>query len=472
MRIVEHHALSATASDRSLFDLASWNHNAGVGARLTRGILTTMTRLSSDSEEHDALEALKAKNRELELAVHLERLLRNGGGNMMTALRASGRQQIAERLADLGRAQFRGPISLVLDLEIPPVPNPPGLTAAAKGYIDLLDLDGLVIVDDRTIDHLIVLTHPGTDPEPTVSYLCTPISVLTADFDRAMRIANEAWPEPDGAPAQIVDGKAVEPGPAAWGRFHFTDTQRELLEYDEYILDTIAALDAEMEEQLAEDPDALVDYDAVGLHSSDRELTDPDVRDSVRIGLEACAGQARAHWLADQRIGAEDRPGPPPAWIAEVGDRDLADVELVDDNTPGTFILPAPENKAGTSSAWLAAIDGIFAGRIGQPDWCAAQFPVPIALDIALRGDAATFKDVDNRARDIIKAFTATFGPAFSGGGTVISGSRVYRLAEAPANDIRVRLLPESRLRDLAIRLTDARTFVTEHRRDRTRYLD
>jgi hypothetical protein len=92
----------------------------------------------------------------------------------------------------------------------------------------------------------------------------------------------------------------------------------------------------------------------------------------------------------------------------------------------------------------------------------------PLALDIALRGNAAAFKDIDNRARDIIVAFTKAFSPIEP----VLAGYRVYRLPRGPSNDIRVRLLPEPRMRRLALALDDGRTFVTANRRERTRHLD
>lgn len=77
-----------------------------------------------------------------------------------------------------------------------------------------------------------------------------------------------------------------------WGRYHFNETDRELLAYDEDVLATIDELDVQMYEQLAEDPDALVDYDTSAFF--DRELTDPDVRDSARAALEARIAEARA----------------------------------------------------------------------------------------------------------------------------------------------------------------------------------
>jgi hypothetical protein len=424
-----------------------------------------MTRLSSRSEERDVLEALKASRRELGLSVQLERLLGSGGGRGMEAVRASGAEQIRERVTMLRRGRFRGPISLVIDLELPPVRNPIGLRRSVKGYIDLLWRQGDVLDDDAAIDHLIVLPRTGVVSEPTVTMLCTPISVFTSDFDRAMRIANEVWPEPDQAPPRFRDGAELEPDPAEWGRYHLSEVDRELLLADEELLHILDDLDAEMREQLAEDPDADVDYDGF---SFDRELEDPDVRDNVRTALEPRAAEARARWLADQSIDAHDRPGPPPGWIAEVRRHDLADVLAVGDNTPGSFILPAPRDQAGTSKQWLSAVRSIFAQRIEEPQWRRARFPQPIALDIAIRGYAASFKDVDNRAAGIITQFEEAFASAE----VVIGGYRVYRLPHATSSDIRVRILPVCRLRELASRLGQARAYVEENRRERTRGLD
>ena len=424
-----------------------------------------MTRLSSQSEERDALEVMKARRRELELSVQLEQLLGSGGGPAMELVRAAGREQIVEQLSTLRRARFRGPISLVIDLEIPPVRNRVGLRRAVKGYIDLLWRQGDVLDDDSAIDHLIVFPRVGIVAEPTVTMLCTPISVFANDFDRAMRIANEVWPEPDQAPPRFLDGKKLAPDPAEWGRYHFSEIERELLLYDEELLGTLDELDAEMGEQLADDPDADVEYDGL---TCDREFEDPDVRDDVRAALEPRAAEGRARWLAEQSIDAHDRPGDMPGWIAEVHDRDLADVLAVDDDTLGCFILPAPGEEPGTSKQWLADVRSIFARRIEQPRWRRTRFPQPIALDIAIRGEAATFKDVDNRAAGIIIQFEEASASAEA----IIGGYRVYRLPSTARSDIRVRVLPLCRLRELARRLGEARAHVSETRRERTRELD
>jgi len=421
--------------------------------------------LSATSEERDALDALKAGHRELELPVRLDRLLRAGGGKAMQGVRASGREQIAAQLAELRRARFRDRISVIVDLEFPRAPNQPGLTRAVKGYIDLLDLHGDVVSDDAAIDHLIVLTRNCTDPEPTVTMRCAPLALFTSDFDRAIRIANEAWPQPEAAPPRYVDGKEVPNDPATWGMHRFGETDRELLLFDEAILATLDDLDMQAAEQLAEDPDAIVDYD---ISASDWELTDPDIRDSVRASLEPRVAKALVHWLADQSIDARDRPGDAPLWIDEVRGFNIADIESADDTTPGCFVLAPPSDRPGTSAAWLATVRSAFARRIEQPQWRRARFPGPVALDIALRGNAASFKDIDNRARDIIAAFNEAFAPIEP----VLAGYRVYRLPDRPSNDIRVRLLSEPRLRRLALALDEGRAFVTANRRERTRHLD
>lgn len=49
--------------------------------------------MSSGSEERDALDALKASRRDLEVSVHLEQLLGSGDGPTMEVVRASGREQ-------------------------------------------------------------------------------------------------------------------------------------------------------------------------------------------------------------------------------------------------------------------------------------------------------------------------------------------------------------------------------------------
>jgi hypothetical protein len=202
--------------------------------------------------------------------------------------------------------------------------------------------------------------------------LCTPIGVFSTDFDRAMRVADEVWPEPERAPQPVDDGtKSPQDRYPDWGRHHFAEVDKELLRSDEEMLATINDLDADMNEQLAEDPDAIVDYDALG--SWDQELADPEVRDGVRAALEPRIAEQRARWLVDQSIGANDRPGPLPAWLTEVRERGLADVEIVDDATPGCFFLPAPQDKQGTSAAWLASARAVFAQRVDRPEWRRAR---------------------------------------------------------------------------------------------------
>lgn len=140
---------------------------------------------------------------------------------------------------------------------------------------------------------------------------------------------------------------------------------------------------------------------------------------------------------------------------------------MVDDTTPGCFILPAPLKTPGTKAAWCDDVRRLFERRVRNPRWRRAR-PGLVVLDIALRGQAASFKDVDNRASDVIRVFTGAFAPHEP----TLAGYRVYRLADAPTNDIRVRLLPEYRLRKLAARLGEARSFIAANRRERIRPLD
>ena len=132
------------------------------------------------------------------------------------------------------------------------------------------------------------------------------------------------------------------------------------------------------------------------------------------------------------------------------------------------LILPAPLKTPGTKAAWRDDARRVFERRVRNPRWRRARFPGPVVLDIALRGEPASLKDVDNRASDVIRVFTEAFVPLEP----TVAGYRVYRLADAPTDDIRVRLLPECRLRELASRLAEARSFIAANRRERTRRLD
>jgi hypothetical protein len=424
-----------------------------------------VTRLSAESEERDALAAIAAGRRELELPLRLDRVLRDGGRKAMNVVRAQGAEQIVDRLEELGRSRFRGKISLILDIEFPAAHNQPALTRAAKGYIDLLHCHNDVLVDDAEIDHLVVLGRTGAGSAAAVTIRCTPIGLFTHDYDRVFRIANELASEDDEPPPRFIDGKPVPFDPTTWGLHDFGTTDRELLMFDEGILRRVEDLDAQAAEQLAEDPDADVDYDA---SPTEWELTDPDVREDIRGAFEPKTAIARGHWLANQSLDALDRPGGPPEWLDEVRARDVADIRSADDSTPGCFHLPAPRDAPGTRAAWEAAVHATFAARLQQPPWRRARFPGPIALDIALRGDAASFKDVDNRARDIITQFNTADAHAKP----VLGGYRVYRLADADVNDIRVRILPEPRLRQLTMALLASREFIAANRRERRRPLD
>ena len=316
---------------------------------LRTAILESVTRLSPESEERDAQAAMKAAQLDLPLPLHLGKVLRNKGGEPMNVVRAQGRSQIREQLATLGRQPFAGEISLILELEILGGGDQPGLRRAVKGHIDLLDKEEqLVLDDDKNVAHLIVFVHRAIGEEPAATMICTPLTTFGEDFDRAFRIANEQEPDEPAVTATFIDGQSIPFDPTKWGLGPFDETDRELLRFNEEVVNVIRDLDAQDDEQLRADPDADPDYD---VPDSFGELTDRTVRDANRDHFERVAATERGRWLADQSIDAVDRPGAPPAWLDEVRARHAAEVTSVDNSTAGTFWLPTPREEPGTSKA-------------------------------------------------------------------------------------------------------------------------
>ena len=158
---------------------------------------------------------------------------------------------------------------------------------------------------------------------------------------------------------------------------------------------------------------------------------------------------ARGDWLTDQGLDARDRPGRAPAWLEETRALDAADVLELDDAGPGCILVPAPpwprRTRAGQPK-WAALLErGFLEARSGADSEGPPAFRGPIALDIALRGGAASHRDVDNVAGDVLRVFSSVFAASRP----QVFAYRVYRQAW-PEADVRIRIMPAVRLAVLA----------------------
>jgi hypothetical protein len=412
-----------------------------------------MVRLSPETEHADFLNVLAAERRELAVKITSDRPLRKPRtathSRQVAALRAQAREQIDSQLDAQGRRAFRGQVAVELHLDLPNgTRHDAGLPALVKPYVDLLE--GPVVFDDARIDHLLVLKRPAAADRATVYARCLPLSIFAAEYDRAFRRLAELETIPEPQP-KFLDGQPVK---RSWGLDRFDRHAREILDEEERLLALIGDLDCDEEEQLAEDPDAAVDLD---IPSGLAELADAEVRAGTREHLQRSTSYARGEELTDQGFDARDRPGSSPSWLQEARTKDAADLLKLGDRAPGCFVLPAPLKRktAAGEPDWAQLIAAVFLGRATQRPWRHARFGGPLALDIALRGKAGSQTDVDNAAHHVLREFER----AFVANSPNVDGYRVYR-RPAPVDDVRVRVLPATRLELLSRAMDDARALV------------
>jgi hypothetical protein len=427
-----------------------------------------MVVLSQRTEETDALNALAADRRELAVTIATAEPLRKGRNSQqkrrLSRLRADAQRRVAARLRAERRRPFRGRIAVEMRLALPTDRHDAGLSRVVKEYVDLLE--SAVVFDDARIDHLLVrLADPPPAGGATVSVRCLPVSIFAAEYDRAFKVLSERA-APAVSTAQFRDGARIKPT-QPWGFARFDMYERELLHYEEQMLADIAWVDQQEADQLADDPEGLwIDLD---LGSLPAEFDDPQVRDSVREHFVESTAFRRGTWMTDRGFDARDRPGPPPAWIAETVALDAADVEQIADVGPGCFFLPAPPVRSTREGElpWARRVERDFArGLAGS--WSRARFRGPLALDIALRRRAGLHGDIDNTAHTVASAFTRAFEVAEA----QLGGYRVYRQPAAPRDELRVRVMPAVRLDALARAIDDAREIVRHDRTDRARELE
>ena len=413
-----------------------------------------MVRFSSEIEHTDFLNVLAAERRELRLTMTTERPLRDSKTvthrRRVAHLRELLAEQIAGQLDDHSRGAFRGRIAVELRIGVPEGGrHDAALPALVKAYVDLLK--GPVVFDDARVDHLLVLRQPAVSDHTVVLARCLPLSIFTAEYDRAFRLLSELETLPAERPPRFVDGRPVE---RVWGLDRFDRYAREVLVEECRLLALIDELDAECDEQIEDDPDADIDLDILGGFE---EFADPSVRAGAREQLHHSVALARGEQVADQGFDARDRPGEPPDWLDRARMEGAAEVLVLDDAAPGCFVLPAPPERSAAAGepGWAQMVAGVFAQRAQGPLWREARFGGPLALDIALRGSAGRRSDLDNAARRVLREF----GRAFAANAPRVDGYRVYR-RPAFTDDVRVRVISAVRLELLSRAMDDARALV------------
>ena len=412
-------------------------------------------RLSGESEARDALQALASRRRGLPLTLTTDRPLRKSKrmpARERERLQREVLEQISDQLKGRRRRAFRGHVAVDLELQLPVGRHGAGIPPVVKAYLDLLGKSAFY--DDSVIDHLIVLCSRSPAAGATVSVRCHPVKLFAASFDRSFRVAPElGLRDPDAHPT-------AQP----WGLRSFDRYDEDALRYEKGVLGVIECLDAEEERAFEEDEDEDF-YPEVG--ESDRELADPQLRESLGPELRRNIGYAIGRKLTDQGFDSRDRPGPPPEWLDEVVANDLGDVEHQSASHPGCFTLPPPpdgKRKVG-EPAWDLALRKSFFAKYGSPwEWGRALFGEPLALDIAVCGGVARDHDLDNLAHRVMAAFIDVFRNAAPS----IDGYRVYRVARG-APEVRVRPLPRIRLQLLRESLGRAEELILAERAERSR---
>ena len=404
--------------------------------------------LTSRTEKLDAIKVIEATRREVRFLLLTDETLRKPrSGQSGWTRRASedAREIMIATLAERHRLAFRGRVAVRLDVALAPADAGLGLRRVAKEYIDLMR--GLVYSDDAAIDHVEVHRR-RTGRDRTLAVIrCFPLAVFIADFDRAFRV----W-----------DELGFRPPDRGWGR-HFDETYRELLTHDESVLRTVLDIDAQEEEQLAEDPDASVDLD---IPAAMIELEDWAVRESARQHLIGSIARYRGAWLSDQGLDHRDRPGPPPGWLAEAQALDTHDVVGLRDTGSGCFVLPAPPRRSRKHGEprWDELLENVITRQLQRDRMSNVRFEGTVALDIGFRAGSGDHADLDNLAHRVIRAMQKALPPDTA----KIAGYRAYRRA-GDTPDVRVRLLPQRRLLALGRAMNRARGVVRTERGPRAR---
>ncbi len=396
-----------------------------------------MVQLSDATERDDRLDVLAADRRQLEFVLTSSRPLRKGSNpsarRRLEAVRSEIGAQLREHLDAQSRRRFRDRIAVQMELSIPPGRNAARLGPVVKDYLDLLS--GRVVGDDEAIDHLLVVRQDASDDLTRVRVRCVPLRLFNADYDRAFRLMS-GWSAEVASDSAVSDGRSKMRDAAAvaptlpWGLLPFDEHARESLAFDEEVLDVIEDIDAQEEEQLAEDPDA---FPILDVPSTYAEFADEGVRASTRAQLEESTALARGDWLADQGFDVRDRPGPPRPWLREAVAHSEVDVVSLPDAGPGCVVLPAPRQRptALSEDQWRDVVRAELARACRTGRWRRARFRGPIGLDIALRGRSGGWGDVENVARTVTVAFETLVRAR--------DGRRVPRLSQASGSRRRPR---------------------------------
>ena len=315
-------------------------------------------RLSPESEAKDALEAMAARRRELPLVLISEQPLRKPAGTKPTRTMGLLRRQlladVAGQMDRQNRRTFRDRVAVLDFLRLPPERDETGLKPIVKAYLDVLGESAFF--DDAKVEHLIVTRVHSRTGKAEVTVRCLPLAIFAANFDRSFRVAPELeLSDPDAH-------RTTKP----WGLHGFDRHDEEVLRYEQGVLERIEEVDAAQAEAFEEDEDA--DFDPE-LSEANRELGDPQLRESLGPELRQSIALMIGRKLTDEGFDVRDRPGAPAGWLEEVVANDLGDVEHLSAERPGCFTIPAPPQvkRAAGEPPWSQGIRRAFALRYGSP---------------------------------------------------------------------------------------------------------
>jgi hypothetical protein len=326
------------------------------------------------------------------------------------------------------------------------------MAPVVKEYLDVLS--GPVYSDDAIIDHLMVTCSYTDEEVAKVLVRCLPVDLFAARFDRSFRVGEElGLHDPDAHPSTLL-----------WGLKGFDHHDDEVLRYEEGVLAEVDRLDADEHAALEEDEEDFFP----DVSEANRELADPQLRETLGPELEENIGLMIGRKLTDQGFDSRDRPGRRPGWLEEVVAGDLADVVRLPAGHPGCFTLPAPPERETEEGKlpWDRLLRNWFGSKAGRPShWGLALFGEPLVLDIAVRGGAGPRHDLDNLAHRVGAAFRDVYPAAGR-----LGGYRVYRVGRGDA-EVRVRVLPAARFELLRRALDEAQDLILSERRERGRGL-
>ena len=341
----------------------------------------------------------------IELVLESDGVLRKKWRGLSVA-QSAFQEAAVEQMQTLGRRPFPPDVQVAvqLDLHHPHTDNQPHIPGVVKAYLDALQ--GVAYENDRQVSCLTVhrraLDHPmmrlasPSTSRAAIYAAILPITRYTEIYDRAARAM---WRDRRYSPW--------------WPRWSPSD-------------------EAELRK-------ARRDLQTV------RDQPDQAPTDYVRLLEET---RLRDGFLADI-----DRPGPPPRVVSAIHRIiPLPSIHWRLRKRHGAaFLLTLRGEGAGTSEAWTGEVaEALAEFRRTQNGWPFTGF---VALDVAVRGQSADGKDLDN----LVHGFLVPFEEQLCAARGTVTSYRVYEAVGEPAG-VRVRVLDDSRLLTLEIAMARART--------------